>query len=115
MSKPYVTDCDYCGEISLCQDDGAGGKTCSSCKRYEEEKSLAIEFTGTFFIVAKDVKFQPLSWITGNVEEPIINGEDWLKLSKKDRQKYILQSISHVVRDCQDMNTESLKITEEED
>lgn len=115
MSKPYVSDCDYCGEISLCQDDGAGGMTCSSCKRCQEEKTLAIEFTGTFFIVAKDVKFQPISWITGNLEDPVINGEEWLKLSEKDRQNYILQSIPNVARDCEDLNIECLKITEEED
>lgn len=26
-----VTDCDYCGEISLVVDDQAGGKICSCC------------------------------------------------------------------------------------
>ena len=114
MSKQYVTDCDYCGEISLCQDDGAGGTTCSSCKRRQEEKTLVLEFSGTFFIAAKDVKFQSISSVLGSSEDPVINGEDWLKLSEKDRQKYILQSIAHVARDCQDINIDSLKITEEE-
>lgn len=26
-----VTDCDYCGEISLCFNDNAGGTCCSAC------------------------------------------------------------------------------------
>lgn len=112
MSKQYVTDCDYCDEISLCQDDEAGGKICTPCKRRQEEKGLVIEFTGTFFIAAKDVKFTPLSWVNGSTD-PAINGEQWLKLDENDRGEYILQSIAHVARDCQDVNIESLKITEE--
>jgi len=28
-----VTDCDYCGNISLCYEDGHGGKGCSACLR----------------------------------------------------------------------------------
>ena len=77
-----------------------------------EEKSLAIEFTGTFFIPAKDVTFIPIGWRFGS-EEPAINGEDWLKLSEKDRDQYILQSIANVARDCQDINIDLIKINEE--
>jgi len=29
----FVTDCDYCGEISLCFEDEAGGTCCHSCER----------------------------------------------------------------------------------
>lgn len=31
MSNGHVCDCDYCGEISLCYDDGCGGKACAHC------------------------------------------------------------------------------------
>ena len=27
----FVTDCDYCGEISLCFNDNAGGTCCCDC------------------------------------------------------------------------------------
>ena len=27
----FVTDCDYCGEISLCFNDNAGGTCCRDC------------------------------------------------------------------------------------
>lgn len=113
MSNRNVGECDYCGQFTICFEDNAGGEACEKCKRFNEEKSLVIEFTGTFFIVAKDVVFIPTSWINGSTD-PAINGEQWLKLDKKDREKYILQSIANVVRDCQDLNIESLKITEEQ-
>ena len=29
--KSFVTDCDYCGSIKLCTEDGAGGKGCRPC------------------------------------------------------------------------------------
>lgn len=57
MSQEYVTDCDYCGEIALCHDDGSGGTRCGSCKRRQEEKALTSE----------------------DVEYVIIDDEDWLK------------------------------------
>jgi len=31
MMKSFVTDCDYCGFIRMCNEDGAGGKGCRSC------------------------------------------------------------------------------------
>lgn len=27
----YVTDCDYCGQIAMCENDEAGGTACQSC------------------------------------------------------------------------------------
>jgi|TARA_Y100000004_G_scaffold38727_1_gene41615 hypothetical protein len=32
----FVTDCDYCGEISLCFEDEAGGTCCHSCDREDD-------------------------------------------------------------------------------
>lgn len=31
-----VTDCDYCGEISLCFEDEAGGTCCHACDREDD-------------------------------------------------------------------------------
>lgn len=31
MSKAYVTDCDYCGEMALCVNDAWGGTCCGAC------------------------------------------------------------------------------------
>lgn len=115
MSNRNVGECDHCGQFTICYEDNAGGEACEKCKRLNEEKTLAIEFSGTFFITAKDVIFQPISWIIGNMEDPVIDGEQWLKLKEEDRSKYILQSITEVARDCQDLTIESLKIVEEED
>jgi len=30
-TKTFVTDCDYCGQISLCFNDTAGGTCCCDC------------------------------------------------------------------------------------
>jgi hypothetical protein len=32
----FVTDCDYCGQISLCFEDEAGGTCCHSCDREDD-------------------------------------------------------------------------------
>ena len=34
-----VTDCDYCGNISICTDDGAGGKGCKACLDKQDRKT----------------------------------------------------------------------------
>ena len=34
----FVTDCDYCGEISLCFEDKAGGTCCHSCDREDDHE-----------------------------------------------------------------------------
>jgi|TARA_R110002096_G_scaffold406555_1_gene604854 hypothetical protein len=31
IDNTFVTDCDYCGEISLCVNDAFGGTCCSPC------------------------------------------------------------------------------------
>jgi hypothetical protein len=31
-TETKTTDCDYCGQIALCHEDGYGGKACKSCK-----------------------------------------------------------------------------------
>lgn len=38
-----VTDCDYCGEITLVEADGSGGKACATCLR-EIEAGLPISY-----------------------------------------------------------------------
>jgi len=39
----FCTDCDYCGHISLCEEDGAGGKGCSSCLQDINEPKVTTE------------------------------------------------------------------------
>ena len=34
----FVPDCDYCGEISLCFEDKAGGTCCHSCDREDDHE-----------------------------------------------------------------------------
>lgn len=42
-----ITDCDYCGEITLCYEDGAGGTSCYGCcddEPLDEELSSLHEY-----------------------------------------------------------------------
>ena len=36
--KKFVTDCDYCGRISLCFEDEGHGTCCSSCSEKHDIK-----------------------------------------------------------------------------
>jgi len=45
-SPEMCTDCDYCGEIRILKDDGAGGKICMACEKKQAEFDKAKSTKG---------------------------------------------------------------------
>lgn len=43
-----VTDCDYCGSISLCHEDGSGGKVCTRCDAEAHEHGHGLGLDDTY-------------------------------------------------------------------
>jgi len=57
MSKSYVTDCDYCGEIALVTEDGYGGKGCRCCLNRIEENDRRAESDDDFDFVMDESEY----------------------------------------------------------
>jgi hypothetical protein len=78
----------------------------------QEEKDIVVEFSGWCRIKAKRVSFQ----YTGEDDDTtyIITGEEYLNLSEKAREDYILKNVLVAIRNCDDMEWTSIDVIDED-
>ena len=75
-----------------------------------EEAEIIIEYSGWCRIHASKIKFQ---YVGEDESIPILNiisGEEYIKLSPKERKDYIAENICDVMRDSEDCEWDDIKI-----